>query len=123
MTLQELIDTECNRVLDEICAARYLRKSDVQGRSIKPHLVRARRDTMKALFASGFRKADIARALKCHHGTVKFWIDDETRDRRREQANEYHRRRRGNHDAPRNLLAGQPDAVLRAPSVLAEAQG
>lgn len=31
--------------------------------------------------------------------------------------------RRGNHDAPRNLLAGQPNAVLRAPSLLAEAQG
>lgn len=97
MTLQELIDTECNRVLEEVCARLQVKKSLVQSRSINPRFVMARRDTVQALFASGFRKADIARTLKCHHGTVKYWIDDDTRDKRREYCSEYYASgRRGN---------------------------
>lgn len=94
MTLQELIDRECNRVLEEICAARYLRKSDVLSRSIKPHLIRARRETVKVLFSNGFRKADIARTLKRNHSMITYWLDADTRKFRRQQSAEYMKRRK-----------------------------
>lgn len=96
MTLRELIDGECNRVLDEICARRFLRKQDVLSRSVKPHLIKARREAVRTLFAAGFRKADIARTMKRNHSMILYWIDDDTRKRRRAQADEYARQRRGN---------------------------
>lgn len=96
MTMQELIDQECNRVMDAICLRRCLRKTDVLSRSVKPYLIAARLEIVQTLFANGFRKADIARTLKRNHSMVKYWLDDETRKRRLRQIGEYAKQRRGN---------------------------
>lgn len=105
MTLRELIDQECNRVLDEICAARYIRKSDVLSHYRNPHLIKARRDVARTLFTNGFRKADIARLLHRNHSMIKYWVDDETRTRRRALADAYARKRRGTTAQQREALS------------------
>lgn len=119
MTLQELIDAECNRVFEEACARRGLKMSDVLGRSTKQELIMARRDTILALAGSGFRHADIARVLRCHHGTVKYWVDEETRDRRRNQMEAYANKRRGNvREFLRNMEATTANAKASTHSFL-----
>lgn len=96
MTLREMIDQECNRVLEEVCTRLGVRKADVRGSSTEQRLIVARRDTARTLAARGFRNSDIAIALNCHHGTVKYWTDEDTRQKRRANCAEYAKKRRGN---------------------------
>lgn len=94
MTLQEFIKQECDRIIEQVCCANLVSRSQLLSAAKGIAVVRARRVAIRLLKDQGFSPPQIAKAVGRSRSTIYYWSGARLRDRQRKNMREYQLRKK-----------------------------